>query len=340
MSKRLIGPLGIGAATMFYSFAAAGQSEAAARLLFDRGIEAMGRRDFATCAKNLAASQRRIPQLTTLYYLATCEWVEGKIASADVHLEQFLAGVKALSLDKQAKHQEKIDDAEKIRETVSAAIPKLILVLPSSAPLNLEIVFDGMTLAAGSIDVPIRTDPGEHIIRTQVPGGTSKECRFTIARKETKRIELEFELPVLQSPKASKSAATMTLSPKPLQDQKRKMSWTGGIVAFGVGLTGFAVGGITALVAKSDRDVVNDVCPGGICPSLGAKGTGREAWNRGFVVANVATVGFGIGIVGVAVGTVMLIGGSRRENPPPRQTTFVVDLQSNGFVARAQGVFP
>ncbi|HRI65733.1 MAG TPA: hypothetical protein PK156_15910 [Polyangium sp.] len=323
--------IGLGLACFSMTFGALAQDEAAAKALFDRGIAARDRGEFATGCPDLAESHRLASKLGTLFQLAKCEHGAGKIASADVHFHQFITGVRALDLDKQPTYDTRVHEAEEARKSFVADIPTLTLVLPRSAPTNIEVVRDGTKMTSVMLGVAIPVDPGEHRVTTQVPNGPAKEHRFTIERKEAKRVELQFI-----SPRLEPVVETNTTSEKNNPNSLR----TGGFVVLGVGVAGLLTWGIGGLVAKNDMSTVEEVCPKDLCPSLASTTQAREAWNRGATAANVASVGFGVGIVGAVVGSVMLIGSTRGEKAPPRKSAFFFNVGPTGGSFGIKGVVP
>jgi hypothetical protein len=87
---------------------------------------------------------------------------------------------------------------------------------------------------------------------------------------------------------------------------------TAGYVLIGVGAAGIVTGSVTGLLAigkKNNLDCPDKECPPDEHDQLdGAKG-----------LALVATIGFGVGIAGIAAGTIVLLSAGGQE-PPPRAT--------------------
>lgn len=328
--------MGLGLAWIFAARDVVAQDEAAARALFDRGIAARDRGDFAAGCPDLGESHRLAPKLGTLFQWAKCEEAAGKIASADVHFHQFVTGVRALPLPDQAKYDDRVAEAEEARKTFGGDIPSLTLVLPAAAPTNIAVVRDGTTLTSVLLGVAIPVDPGEHLVTTQVPGGPVHEQRFTVERREAKRIELQFVLPPAV-PVVTTNPSTVL--PRREQDGPSGVR-TAGLVVMGVGAAGLLTWGVGGLVAMNDRATVAEVCPGDQCRTPADKTTGRDAWNRGTTSANIASVGLGVGVVGAVVGLVMVIAGSPHEKPVPRKSALTVDAGPTGVSFGVQGVFP
>jgi len=82
-------------------------------------------------------------------------------------------------------------------------------------------------------------------------------------------------------------------------------------IAFGVGGAGLVVGGIFGALALSAQSQLKQDCPGNVCgPSYHAD---VDAYNGKRVVS---FVGLGVGVVGAALGTVLLLTSSSEGAPP------------------------
>jgi hypothetical protein len=80
-------------------------------------------------------------------------------------------------------------------------------------------------------------------------------------------------------------------------------------VALGIGGAGLLVGTVTGILAISK----SGDCPNKVCPTQSDLDSAKG-------MATISTVGFSIGVVGVAVGTVLLVLGNKSEAPPAQAT--------------------
>lgn len=312
MRKSIVLALLLGLAWTCPAFDAHAQDTAAAIAFFDRAQAAFNRGDLAAACRDFAESQRLVPRLGTLFWLAHCEDTAGKIASADAHYHQFSIEVRALPRDKQEKYQERVEKAEAARAKFVGEIPTLTLELPANAPANVNVVRDGLELTHATLGVPIPTDPGEHVVTTQVPGGPLHQQRFVLARKETKQVVLEIELP---------PAVPVVASSEPLVDagrQGRSMPEgqgssglrTGGFVLLGVGLAGLVAAGVMGSMSMSKKSSVDQNCPNKRCTNP----DDIAMWNDGRTLANATSAGLGVGLVVVATAVTMLVVDASRMN--------------------------
>ncbi len=84
--------------------------------------------------------------------------------------------------------------------------------------------------------------------------------------------------------------------------QSATPSRTPGIALLGVGAAGFVVGGIFGGLALAQSDALNEKCPGTVCPTS-LQGEADGAITKGWI----SNVGFGVGVVGAAVGVILLV---------------------------------
>ena len=106
-------------------------------------------------------------------------------------------------------------------------------------------------------------------------------------------------LPATTTPAA---AATTPVSPP---EPAAKKNNTAAYVLLGVGGVGLVVGSVTGALAFGKASD----CPNKVCKTQSDLDSAKS-------MATVSTIGFGVGIVGVAVGTILLLTGNHTEAPP------------------------
>ncbi|UQA57844.1 hypothetical protein [Polyangium aurulentum] len=302
---------------------ARGQDAAA---LFEKGVDEMEAGHFDVACPAIAQSQQLDPRPGTLFTLAECERQAGRIATSVTHYAEYLRQVEGMTPGLKKKHKERAEIAETERKALEPNIPRLVLVLPANAPPGVLVTRDGAEVDAASLGVALPVDPGEHVITSRVPGGPLVEQRVTLAKKETKTLQLEVHAPKepaqekTPSAPAAESAArglpptqpatstAQTSSPdvtrKPASDTQSIPGWAwgvglGGLAALGVGV-GFAVdyGLVRSAVAKD--------CAGGTCREPGQADPYIARWNRDVGLAatfgTLGAVGIGVAVIGAVSG--------------------------------------
>ncbi|MEZ4309040.1 MAG: hypothetical protein R3F14_13465 [Polyangiaceae bacterium] len=265
---------------------ASAQDEAAAEALFNKGVAEMQAGKYDTACPKIAESQRLDPRTGTLFTLAECEAKAGLIATALVHYEDYLRAADALPAAQKQRHGQRIDIARAQKAALAPEVPTLKLVLPAGAPADLVISRDGTDLSAASMGVALPVDPGEHLIVTTAPGGQPFEQEISIAKRERKTVEIEWNKAPPPDPSATGTAGPDKPPPGAGVSGRR----IGTYVVGGVGLAGLVVGGVMgglALSAKSDVDAH--------CPDLKCDATGSSALSQGRTTGLVSTIGLGVG---------------------------------------------
>jgi hypothetical protein len=263
-----------------------------AEALFREARELMRQERYGEACPKLAESQRLDPGAGTLLNLAVCHDRQGRTATAwgEYH--------EALTL---AKRDGRADRQKLARERLAALEPELARVslkVPEQARVaGLRITVQGGELAAVVWDSAIPVDPGEVVIEASAPGKRSWQTRVNAEPRTTKSIEI----PVL-SAQASKAVDRPKEPASADRGEPRSSQRTVGFIAGGIGVVGLGVGtyfGITTIVKKRQAD---QECPNDDCTTSGEKldaAAKRSAW--------LSNIGFGVGLVGVAVGTYLVL---------------------------------
>ncbi len=229
----LLSALAVPAAILLASPARAADPQA----LFDKGVADMQAGRFDTGCLAIEESYRIDPRPGTLFTLAECETKRGRIATALRHYDDYLAAYGALSPDKRRKQgdREKICRAQ--REALSSTVPELTLALPANAPPGTVVMRDGVVVDKVDLGVPIRVDPGDHVIVTRAPGRPASTERVRLAVGERRGIALVVLEPAPVVPVAAPA------------DAQEGTNWR-----FGVGIASVSVG--AALLATGIASTV------------------------------------------------------------------------------------
>ncbi len=163
--------------------------------LFKQGVERMLKGAFEEGCPAIERSYALDPRPGTLFTLGECEAQRGRLATAMLHLGQFVEIVGALPPARQARYAPRKASAEKRVVELAPLVPKLVLRLPPDAPWTTEIKLDGELLDLRKLGVPHAVDPGTHTLTVQVPGTQAREVQATVAKGETKSVALPVEVP-------------------------------------------------------------------------------------------------------------------------------------------------
>jgi hypothetical protein len=102
-----------------------------------------------------------------------------------------------------------------------------------------------------------------------------------------------------------------------------------GFVSLGVGVIGVGVGVYFGLKARSTKSELDDACRDNVCTEAQ-----RSKYDDGKKQANISTIGFVVGAVGIGLGTVLLVtsGGKKESAKKPRRIEPYVGPGSAGVV--------
>jgi hypothetical protein len=318
------------------------QSGAAAEALYKKGLADMKAGRYETGCPALAESVRLDRRAGALFTLAECEAKWGKLARAVADYDDFLAWVARMSPADQSQQSERQSLAQKQRERLGELVPHVTLELPPDAPSGVSVELDGVALNRPAIGIALPVDPGAHHVVVRTDAGHRSERTFEIKQGESQRVSLA--LPQEQEAAPATPPAASGAAPPPPRRAERPIStepaagsgtstWT--YVAFGVGAAGIAVGGVTGALALGQKSTVDANCEAHVCNH-----DGKVAADRLQSYATVSTIGFGVGLVGLAVGTGLLLSGpSHAEATSRHPVGAYLAASSSGGLAGVRGAW-
>ena len=280
--------------------------KAAARLLGTEGVRAALDGDCANAVDKLTRAEALVHAPTTALPLARCEIQLGKLVAGTeilnrlVH-EALTAAAPRSWIDAQKAAGPLLDGAE-------ARIAKLKIHIdgaPPSAP-NLRVTVDGENVPIVLLDNDRPTDPGPHHVGAEADGFLSASSDVTLADGQSLMVSLHLD-PRAQAPLANAAAA---VQPAPVQasltasaPEPQHASRVPAYVSFGVGGAGLIAGTIFGVLALSAQSHLNTECNASKqCP-----GSAQGDVDSLHTDALVSTIGFGVGVVGVGLGTYFLL---------------------------------
>jgi hypothetical protein len=273
--------------------AQASKSDAAqAESLFVEAKKLMDAGRYAQACPLLAESQRLDPGGGTLLNLAACHEKEGRIATA---WAEFNAAKAVANKDARA---DRVTFAQERIAALEPLLPRLTISAPASAVASgYEIVLDDVKRGSVTWGHASPIDPGHHVIRATASGKRAWERAFDIQERQT----LVVEVPALEE-LASPTPASTSPDAKMVTGSSGPRPWA--FVAGGAGIAALAVGSYLGLEAKKLRSESDEQCP---TPTGECTQWAVDKNDSARRTANFATVAFAVGIVGVGVGTYLLL---------------------------------
>jgi len=185
--------------------------------------------------------------------------------------------------------------------TLLARVPSLLVsVLGGPAPAAVVTTVDGRQVATRG-GVAIRLDPGPHQVSVVAEGYRPFEQVVTLPDRGGVTV-VEAALTSEANPAAPQapttSAPAAALAPVPTEHP----SHLGAALSFSVGGAGIVVGAITGILSLGKVSDLKTACPGSQCPA--SEGSVVDSAKT---LGTVSTIGFVVGGLGVAAGTVLLL---------------------------------
>jgi hypothetical protein len=294
-----------------WSAAARADDGGAAQALFDKGVADLNEGHAGSACPAFAESQRLDPRPGTLFALADCEVALARIASARGHNHAKVGWVSRLPADSQERHAERVALARAQIEALQPKVPTLTLVVAPSAPPGLVVERNGVPLQGAALGIALPIDPGEHVIVTRAPGVPEERLTITLQEGESKRLELPFRPvpPPPTAPPVTEQPKTADPPADPPSDDDASAQRNLGYVAAGIGTMGLVLGAVTGALVLNKKAVVDTECEGHACSA-----EGKKAADSGQSLATMSTVGFVVGIAGLATGVTLVLTAPSEKN--------------------------
>jgi hypothetical protein len=289
----------LGVAWLSSSERAAAQSavdRTAAEALFAEGRRLMGQGQYAEACPKLEASQRMDPGVGTLFNLADCYAKQGRTASAWAAFREAGAAARA---------QGSAEREAVARERATALEPKLShLTIVQWKGQNVAITRNGAPVDPGVLDTPIPVDPGSHVI---VAAAEGKRQWSTTVEVGAGGERASVTIPILPdeaggSSDADPDALSIGASGEPTHVEDSDPGATQRWLAVGagaIGVIGLVAGTVFGIEAQSEWEDAQACDADPMC------GEGGQLSQDASASADIATVAFVIGGVGIAGGLVL-----------------------------------
>jgi len=273
-----------------------------------------------------AQEKQQEQQLAALYALGFCEDDMGRLLRARDHYREFVSLHDSLSVPLKLKHNDELniikDQLTKLR------IPKLTLTVPAdSPPPSTRVLLDGKEIEMVTLGQPMEMDPGDHILRTEVPSwpeSTVWTTPFNMTNEELPPVALKWPRPAPPPPPPP---------PPPARSPRQ----TAAIIVGGVGVAGLIAGAVIGGRTLTQRRAF-DACKEPACSIEDS----IAMYDNGRMLGHWATVGFGVGLAGAAVGSLLWFTAPKRADGETLKSAVHFDVLgagSDGAVFGLRGSF-
>jgi hypothetical protein len=287
------------------------ENVAAARALGMQGVQLA---DDGKCAEAIPPLERA----ESLYHAPS---ILGRLGECQVAVGQLVLGTENLNRTVReplaANAPQAFRDAQvRAQKVLDAALPRIarLVIRVSPEVPNVTVNIGKAEVPAALLGAERPTDPGTHQITASAPGYLQAQSYVTL----TEGGRQELTLSLVKDPNAAAAAAppptptapvrpaTPISHPPSVPESKPK---TAAYVLLGVGAAGLVTGGVTGVMALGKKNDLD--CPDKECPP----GTQQDNLDSAKTLALVSTIGFGVGIAGAVVGTILLVSGGKSESP-------------------------
>jgi hypothetical protein len=235
------------------------------------------------------------------------------------------------TLDDARKRAESDDKYVKTRDSAAAELALLepqvgkLVVTVVGADAGVELTIDGKPAIVGRPNV---LQPGSRILVARAPGMAESQKQVTVVGGETSATTVTLQATTGDPP--PDGGAVVPPPSGEEGDQPAPTSGGGvriaGFVVAGVGVAGLVAFAITASMAKSDYDTLDEECGGVRCTDP----TFADTVDSGETMETVSHVTLAVGLAGVVAGGLMILLGGADE--PAETTAGVAPLPGGGLL--------
>jgi hypothetical protein len=288
---------------------------AAARSLGTEGVKLADSGDCAGAIPKLEAAEKIFHAPTTLERLGECQIKVGRFVAGTENLNRVVR--EPLAPNAPAAF---VTAHQRAQAALGPALPrigKLKIHIEGAPPDKVTATVDGEAVPSALFDADRPTDPGTHEVKASAPGFLPSTTTTTVPDGQEASVSLKLQpdpnaaaaaVPSgapAGAPTSAPAGATVSggTVPPPTTVAPTKGSSNGlAIGALVVGGVGIAVGSVFGVLSLGKKSTLDKDCPTkSNCPTTSQGDI--DALKRD---ATISTVGFGVGIAGVALGGILL----------------------------------
>jgi hypothetical protein len=301
-----------------------------ARQLGNEGLSLAASGDCAGAIEKLTRAEGLHHAPTTLTVLGECHVTVGKLVDGVEELTRVVRedlGPRPLPAFRKAqiRARQKLDDAR-------PRLPKLRLTVDGAhGDVSLSLRIDGQAVPAATLGLDRPVDPGAHDVEVSALGYKTATAHVTMKEGASQSLKLTLEaIPIAAStePDVTTPATPPPARPAARPAEKRASYLPAGLL-LGAGAAGIGVGAVLGVLTLDKASHLNSVCqPRSDCPAS-AQGDISSA----NTLALGSTIAFGVGVVGVGLGTYFLLRPPKSDRAPAAGVTVRpwLGLASAGF---------
>lgn len=286
------------------SVASAQDNTAFAQQRFTRGTSLYESREYGRALDEFRASMELYSSPNTRLYIARCLRDLGRFDEA---VNEYERAMREAS-DRAANDPRYTATRDASRAELLAVEPRVarLTLTVHEAPPNVLARVNDREIPVAALGVPFAVMPGHLRVTAEAPGWerSMREVDVDAGRS----VAVSFSLRQRPTPTAQELLNRERETARRSTSVPRWAAWA----SFGVGAAGLVAFGVFAGLASGRYDDVQNRCGAGPCPE-----SERGTVDSGRTFTTLANVGLGVGIVGVAAGTVLMILSRPSARPAP-----------------------
>ena len=264
------------------------------RGLYREGMRLLDARDFAGAERACRGAHALVQAPTsTSCWARALESLGRLIEARDAFLE---AARYPAAAGEPAVFTSARDAAKAEADALATRIPTLVLVVagaPDSTPVTASV--DGAQMAADTVRLPRKIDPGPHVVVVQAPGYRTMRIDVNAGEGRAQQVPVQLSAGD-EGPAPAASTSAMPVEAPRLEKHTPWLAYA----SFGVGAVGLAVGVATGLAAGSKDAAIAAECNGSTCPS-----TARGDIDSFHSLKTLSTASYVVGAAGLLAGGVL-----------------------------------
>jgi hypothetical protein len=297
---------------------------AAARSLGQEGVKLADAGNCAEAIDRLTRAEKIFHAPTTLGRLGECQVQIGKLIEGTENLNRVVR--EPLASTAPPAFVAAQERAGRVLAEAKPKIAKLRIAVNGPPNVPVTVTVDGEHVPRANLEANRPMDPGEHVVEATSPGYTKASAKVHLAEGAAESVTLSLEA---APPPVGVAPVPVPVTPDTPSDGGGHRRRVPAFVALGVGAAGVGIGAVFGIMALGKKSDLDGACTAGkICPS-----SQQDTIDSGQTFGTVSTIGFGVGIVGIGVGTYLLL--TNRSKPAPTPAAGVRPLLGAGFVGAA-----
>jgi hypothetical protein len=284
------------------------EQKAAARMLGTEGVRLALSGDCPGAVDKLTRAESLVHAPTTALPLARCDIKLGKLVAGTEILNRLVR--ETLPPNPPRSWVDAQSEAQPLLDATTPRIGQLRIHVdrPPGAVGDIQVTVDGEAVPSVLLDNDRPTDPGTHHVTATGPGLTVAETDAPLGEGQVQSVGLRLEPSPTSSgamvpgavvaPTAPATSGPAPFSQEPSQSRNRVPAY----ILFGVGGAAVAVGAVFGILALNAKSSLDSECKGHVCPA-----SSQGDINAYKTDPIVSTVGWSVGIVGLAIGTLLFV---------------------------------